>query len=621
MTASSDDYSRRRPLPVLFAQLEMSVAKLVEWLGGALVLAEVVVLLTSVVARSIFNEPLTWCDELASMLFLWLSMLGAVLAFHRSQHMRMSALVNSTRNSVRLGLEASALVICLLFVILLLPPAVQYALDEAAVVTPALEVPGAWRAAGLPLGLVLILFFGLRRLVHAANYRQVALMVLGAITVMALACSAKPFFLSLGNWNLVFFFVILVATGVLAGIPIAFVFGLAAVSYVTLGTNRPLTVIAGRFDEGMSHLLLLAVPLFIMLGMLMEISGMARAMVNFLAALLGHVRGGLSYVLVAAMYLISGISGSKTADMAAVAPALFPEMRKRGAKPGDLVALLAATGAQTETVPPSLVLITIGSVTSVSIASLFTGGLLPALICGLVLCILIWRRYRHDDLSGTRRATRSEIWRAFLLAIPALALPVFIRAAVVEGVATATEVSSIGVVYSIVAGLVIYRKHNWDAMLRMLVDTAALSGAILFIISAATAVAWCLTQSGFSRDLAVAMSTLPGGVPVFMIVSIVVFIVLGSVLEGIPALVLFAPLVFPIAKSLGIHEVHYAMVIILAMGVGLFVPPFGVGYYAACAIGRVDPNEGIRPLWGYMGALLLGLALVATVPWISTGLL
>jgi TRAP-type C4-dicarboxylate transport system permease large subunit len=142
-------------------------------------------------------------------------------------------------------------------------------------------------------------------------------------------------------------------------------------------------VLVGRMDEGMSHLILLSVPLFVFLGLLIEMTGMARAMVAFLASLLGHVRGGLLYVLVGAMYLVSGISGSKAADMAAVAPVLFPEMKARGAKPGDLVALLAATGAQTETIPPSLVLITIGSVTGVSIAALFTGGLLP----GVVLAI------------------------------------------------------------------------------------------------------------------------------------------------------------------------------------------------------------------------------------------
>src|SRR6201991_2753644 len=145
----------------------------------------------------------------------------------------------------------------------------------------------------------------------------------------------------------------------------------------------PMLLFVGRFYEGMSPLILLAGRLFVFLGLLIEMTGMARAMINFLASLLGHVRGGLSYVLVGAMYLISGISGSKAADMAAVAPILFPEMKKRGEKPGELVALLSATGAQTETVPPSIVLITIGSVTGVSISALFTGGLLPGLVLGV----------------------------------------------------------------------------------------------------------------------------------------------------------------------------------------------------------------------------------------------
>ena len=133
--------------------------------------------------------------------------------------------------------------------------------------------------------------------------------------------------------------------------------------------------------------------------------------------------------------------------------------------------------------------------------------------------------------------------------------------------------------------------------------------------------AWGLTQSGFSRTLAQMMTQLPGGKIGFMAVSIVAFILLGSILEGIPAIVLFGPLLFPIAKAVGIHEVHYAMVVVLAMGLGLFAPPFGVGYYAACAIGRVNPNDGIRPIWGYMAGLLVGLIVVAAIPWISIGFL
>jgi tripartite ATP-independent transporter DctM subunit len=312
--------------------------------------------------------------------------------------------------------------------------------------------------------------------------------------------------------------------------------------------------------------------------------------------------------------------------MAAVAPVLFPEMKLRGAKPGDLVALLAATGAQTETIPPSLVLITIGSVTGVSIAALFTGGLLPGVVLAITLCTLVWWRYRDEDLRHVSRASGGEIARALFIALPALALPFVIRYAVVEGIATATEVSTIGIVYALIVGfliygLLIYRNFNWRRIAPMLIETACLSGAILLIIGCATGMAWGLTQSGFSRALAAAMTGLPGGAASFIAVSIVAFVILGSVLEGIPAIVLFGPLLFPIARAVGVHEVHYAMIIILAMGVGLFAPPFGVGYYAACAIGRVDPAEGIRPIWGYLLALLVGLIVVAIFPWISVGFL
>ncbi|WP_412180454.1 TRAP transporter large permease subunit, partial [Variovorax paradoxus] len=213
------------------------------------------------------------------------------------------------------------------------------------------------------------------------------------------------------------------------------------------------------------------------------------------------------------------------------------------------------------------------------------------------------------------------VLRLALVALPALALPFVIRAAVVEGVATATEVSTLGIVYAVVAGIAIYRQFDWRRLGPMLVATASLSGAILLIIGTATAMAWGLTQSGFSRWLAELMANLPGGAGMFLAVSLVIFVILGSVLEGIPAIVLFGPLLFPIARQLGIHEVHYAMVVVLSMGLGLFAPPLGVGYYAACAIGRVQPDAGIGPIVGYMLALLAGTIVVAAVPWLSIGFL
>lgn len=602
-------------------RLQRALGALVEWPAALLVVAEIVVLFAGVVSRYVLHSPLTWSDELASMLFLWLAMLGAAVAFHRGEHMRMTALVARAGPSLRAFLDVVATLAALAFLLLIVVPSADYAYEESYITTPALQIANSWRAAALPVGIVLMALFALLRLLRFGRWPIVA----GALALVAVIIGAfvlaQPLLKPLGNINLLIFFVGVVAACVFAGVPIAFGFGLAIYGYLALTTHTPLMVLVGRMDEGMSHLILLSVPLFVFLGLLIEMTGMARAMVAFLASLLGHVRGGLHYVLVGAMYLVSGISGAKAADMAAVAPVLLPEMKKRGAKPGDLVALLSATGAQTETIPPSLVLITIGSVTGVSIAALFTGGLLPGAVLAITLCMLVWWRYRDEDLSHVSHASGGEILKAFVVALPALALPFVIRAAVVEGVATATEVSTIGIVYALLAGLLVYRKFDWQRLRPMLVETASLSGAILLIIGTATGMAWGLTQSGFSRALATAMTGLPGGAATFMAVSVLAFVILGSVLEGIPAIVLFGPLLFPIARAVGIHEVHYAMVVILAMGIGLFAPPFGVGYYAACAIGRVDPAEGIRPIWGYLLALLAGLIIVAVFPWISIGFL
>jgi len=425
----------------------------------------------------------------------------------------------------------------------------------------------------------------------------------------------------MGKYNLIVFFVALVSACVILGIPIAFSFGVATVAYLGLMTHVPLSVVVSRMQEGMSHLILLSVPLFIFLGMLIELTGMARAMVDLLAAVLGRIKGGLSYVLLAAMYLVSGISGAKAADMAAIAPVLFPEMRRRGTPPGELVALLSTSAAMSETIPPALVLIIIGSVTDVSIAALFTGGLLPALVLAIALGIIARYRARHEDVSHIQPASYRQIGRVFVTALPALALPLLIRSAVVEGVATATEVSTIGIAYAVLCGIVIYRSFDWRRIYPMLIETASLTGAILIIIGAATAMAWALTQSGFSRDLAATMAEVPGGHLGFLMISIVVFVFLGAILEGIPALVLFGPLLFPVARMVGIHEVHYAMVVILAMGIGLFAPPLGIGYYMACAIGRADPDEGMRPIWPYLAALFVGLLVVAFFPWLSIGFL
>ncbi len=604
-----------------FVAFDRLIGALTDWPAALLVLLETGILLAGVISRYVFNAPLTWSDELASILFLWLAMLGAVIALRRGEHMRLTTIVNALPPSARAFVESLAMALVLLFVALLLRPAWEHFEDQWVVTTPALEWHDGVRVAAIGVGAVLMVFIAAARLLERAGWRQLLAVLALVALVGALAWFARPALMKLGNTNLLLFFVVGVGIGVALGMPIGFAFGLATLAYLALTTRTPLTIVVSRMDEGMSHIILLSVPLFVFLGALIAMTGLARAMVDFLAALIGHVRGGLQYVLLGAMYLVSGISGSKAADMAAVAPALFPEMKRRGAKGGDLVALLSASGAMSETIPPSLVLITIGAVTGVSISALFTGGLLPAVVGLAALCVLVWWQTRGEDMTGVQRASGAQIRRALLVALPALALPFVIRTVVVEGVATATEVSTVGVAYTVLAGLFIYRQFDWRQLKPMLVDTASLSGAILLIIGCATAMAWALTQSGFSNALVATMKAVPGGKTGFLVVSLLAFVILGSVLEGIPAIVLFGPLLFPVARALGVHEVHYAMVVIFAMGLGLFAPPFGVGFYAACAIGKVPPDQAFGRVWPHLGALFLALLVIAAVPWISTGFL
>jgi TRAP-type C4-dicarboxylate transport system permease large subunit len=468
---------------------------------------------------------------------------------------------------------AVASLVVIVFVLEVLLPAAQYLDQQRYVELISLQISDGYRVTAILVGVALAATIALLRLLETTTLRSFGLALLTVGGIAALLWLGRPMLVAMGFGSLIVFFVVIVAACVAIGVPIAFAFGIATMSYLSLTSAMPLSVVVNRMDEGMSNLLLLSVPMFVFLGLLMEMTGIARVMVAFLAALVGHVRGGLSYVLLGAMYLVSGISGSKAADMAAVALVLFPEMRRRGSHPGELAALLASSSAMSETIPPSLVLITIGSVTNVSITALFTGGLLPAAVAAVALVAMSWYRSRYLDVSGGERASAKQIVRTFAIAVPGLTLPFVIRAAVIDGIATAT------------------------------------------------AMAWALTQSGFFQWLVATMASVPGGKGGFLAITAVAFVILGSVLEGIPAIVLFGPLLFPVAKAMGVHEVHYAMVIILAMGIGLFAPPFGVGFYGACAIGRVSPDDALWRMWPYLAALAVALAIVVAVPWLSIGFL
>ena len=302
-------------------------------------------------------------------------------------------------------MHAFALVAMAAVLLALVEPAFTYAQEEWVIRTPALDIPNTFRVAALAFGvvgmLVLVLSFtgrtvrrprtGGRDVAGGGDRRAVLVAV--AAAAPSWAPSTSP-----SSWSG------FVAVCLAAGVPIAFCFAAGAVSYLAFTTQVPLLVVVGRMDEGMSSLVLVSVPIFVLLGCVLDATGMGKAIVDFLASLLGHVKAGMSYVLLGSLFIVSGISGSKVSDMATVAPALFPEMKRRGHKAPDMVALLATGAAMADTVPPSIVLIVLGAVAGVSIAGLFQSGFVVAMVLLLMLVVLARWKARHEDMRGATRA-------------------------------------------------------------------------------------------------------------------------------------------------------------------------------------------------------------------------
>lgn len=621
MTAPAENLDLSQPMTGVASLERWRCLAPINAIAAALMLLIVGLLLAGVTSRYVFGIPVVWIDEVCSISFIWVAMLGSAMALDRNEHLRLTLFVSRFPERTQHFINAFGLVIVAIVLIALLPYSIEYMMDEWFITTPALGIRNSFRVAAIPFGIALMHVLVVRYALRSFALRDVLAAALIIAVVTALLWYFSPDLVRTGNVKLLLFLVLFVSVSLACGVPIAFCFAIGTISYLAFGTNAPLSVIIGRMDEGMSSIILLSVPVFVLLGCILDATGMGKAIVDFLASWLGHVRAGMSYVLLGSLFVVSGISGSKVSDMATVAPALFPEMKRRGNKPKEMIALLATGAAMADTVPPSIVLIVLGSVAGVSIAALFTSGFAIAMILLLGLAILARWKARNEDTSNVQRPSLQLIGRTALIAAPALVLPFLIRSTVAGGVATGTEVSTIAVLYAAFIGVVLYGGISPKRFYDMLVETAALTGSILLILGTASAMAWAITQAGIARQVTQFMASMPGGYSVFMILSIVVFLVLGCILEGLPAIVLMAPLMFPIAKSLGINDVHYAMTIVTAMNIGLMTPPIGIGFYLACRIGNVSPDEAIGAIWPYLFALMGGLAVIAAVPWFSVAFL
>jgi tripartite ATP-independent transporter DctM subunit len=402
------------------------------------------------------------------------------------------------------------------------------------------------------------------------------------------------------------------------GLPVGFALALAALTFIWVEGTLPGVIFAQQMARGIDNFVLLAIPFFILVGYLMESNGMSVRLIELLQRAVGQMRGGLNVVMVMSMVLFSGISGSKMADVAAVGSVLIPAARRSRQNPGGAVALLAASAVMAEAIPPCINLIILGFVANLSIGGLFMAGIFPAILMAAALIavsiIMGKKPLGSDDLEP--KVPMSGLWTG---AIASLGLIFMIFFGFKSGFATATEISAFAAVYAIGVGSLIFRELTWKTLVSSFVHSANRSGLVLFIVAAAQSLAFVLTLQQVPHmvgDMILSL-TREHGTWLFMLLSILVLIVMGSVLEGAAALIIFGPLLIPVAVKLGIDPLHFGVVLVVAMGIGLFAPPLGLGLYGACLIGNVPIEQTVKPIAGYLGLLFLALLVIAFVPAIS----
>jgi C4-dicarboxylate transporter DctM subunit len=399
--------------------------------------------------------------------------------------------------------------------------------------------------------------------------------------------------------------------------PIAVAVGLACVAYLLLKHDIPLVVFPHRIVGGMDSFLLLAVPLFILAGDLMNTGGITERLVTFARALVGHIRGSLGMSAVIGEYFFSGISGSSVADVSAMGSLLIPSMKRAGYRAETAVSIVSSSSAMGMLVPPCIPMVVLASLTNLSVAALFIAGFLPAACMALLLLALIYIQARREGVPRDTRQSALDLLRSFRRALLPLLTPVIILGGILGGVVTPTEAAVLGVIYALVLGMFVYREIRPRELIPILVNTASMTGIVMLLVGTASLLSWIFAAEGIPLLLAnwmLALSTHPAP---FLLLTIFVFLVFGAVLEGLPALIILAPIFFPMVSRFGLDPLHYGTVIIGSLGIGLFLPPFGVGFFIACGLGQVNVETATRAYMPYLLMLLVGILIVAFVPWLA----
>ena len=589
------------------------IARALHSLVALLVVAQAAVVGLQVVGRHLLHQPIPWTEEIARLLLVWLMCVGGVVALLHARHPRVTALTRRFAAARRESIERGLRLVLIVFFVSLIVPGWRLTISSAGERLPASGISGAWISGVLPAALVFmvaVLAYELRRDGLAVWRTRTGLAWSLGAAGLALASVIVP--LLAGAAPLVVLVSGFLVTAAL-GLPLAFTLALTSLTYLLGIGGVSLIILPIKMLGGVDSFVLLAIPLFILAGALMESGGISERIVDLAMAIVGRVRGGLAMVTVVAEVLFSGISGSTAADVSAISSLLVPSMRRAGYSGPESVSVVAAASAMGILVPPCLTMVVLGSLVNLSIVTLFLAGFIPAFILAGVLLVLIALRARRQNWPVTTGTSGADLARAARRAAVPLGLPVILFGGIFSGATTVTEAALIAVVYALVAGIFMGGISR-DVLGPQLAESGVVTATTLWVLAAASVFAWILVREWVPQALGEWMGSIGAGRAGFLAMTIVLFVLVGALLEGLPALLIFGPILFPISRAVGIDPVHYGIVIVAAMGIAFFLPPIGVGLSIAAGVARVDIDEVSRNYVPYLVALLVGLALIAAFP-------
>jgi C4-dicarboxylate transporter DctM subunit len=410
---------------------------------------------------------------------------------------------------------------------------------------------------------------------------------------------------------IILFFVLLII-----GVPIPFAIGISSV-VVLFTMHVSWEIIPSRLMSGVNSFSLLAIPLYVMAGSIMETGGIAEKLIRFVNSLVRHIRGGIGNTAVVSEIFFSGISGSTSADTAALGSVLIPAMTKFGYKRKDATAIIAGACAMGIMVPPSMSMIVYCGLTNTSAAALFAAGILPALIIAAVLMVMVTIHAKRNNIPIMKRSSLKEIGAAFIDSLPALLMPAIIFGGILGGVFTATEAGIVAVLYSLIIGIFVYKKIRVKQMIKILKQTVRITGVVLMLMSISGLFSWIMTVEQIPQSLVALVTKYNLGPYTFLLILIIVFKLLGMLMDEMALMVMLVPIITPVALHLGIDPIHLGILVIGTVGVGLFVPPVGSALVVACAVGKVKMEEVMKPVFGYLGVIFAMLLLIAAFPIIT----